>query len=268
MKSVLDVGFAQAPTAEFAIRSQFTSQQLIQMAKMQDEANTAMSSSAWLDSTDDDLWYYRAINGELSELSEHIGIKWWKNEHPTTAILQSALEQARMEAVDVLHFSLSYFIRAVHKSRQPLEAAINGMAISTYPNLLRIARFVNSEDSLDYSKITINDFVEQCQYMNMCEAGLPINYVLVLAEMLGMTAEDLYVAYVGKNVLNKFRTANGQRDGSYMKIWNGTEDNEYLTSFLQSHLETNDSPPEVSDLLDYLTKVYSEMLDNNLATRG
>lgn len=268
MKSVLDVGFAQAPTAEFAIRSQFTSQQLIQMAKMQDEANTAMSSSAWLDSTDDDLWYYRAINGELSELSEHIGIKWWKNEHPTAAILQSALEQARMEVVDVLHFSLSYFIRAAHKTNYPLEAIIRAMDVLHYPRLLRVGRFAESEESVDYSKITINDFVEQCQHMNMCQAGLPCSYVLVLAEMLGMTAEDLYVAYVGKNVLNKFRTANGQRDGSYMKIWNGTEDNEYLTSFLQSHLESNDSPPEVSDLLDYLTKVYSEMLDNNLATRG
>ena len=43
-----------------------------------------------------------------------------------------------------------------------------------------------------------------------------------------MTLDDLYVAYVGKNVLNFFRQDFGYKDGTYKKNWAGREDNEHL----------------------------------------
>ena len=40
-----------------------------------------------------------------------------------------------------------------------------------------------------------------------------------------MSNEDVYIAYIVKNCLNKFRQNNGYKDGTYIKYWNGKEDN-------------------------------------------
>ena len=44
--------------------------------------------------------------------------------------------------------------------------------------------------------------------------------------------EQLYRMYVGKNVLNFFRQDHGYKEGSYIKIWDGREDNEHLSDLL------------------------------------
>ena len=46
-----------------------------------------------------------------------------------------------------------------------------------------------------------------------------------LVSMSGLNLETLYRLYVGKNILNQFRQDNGYKDGSYIKVWNGEEDN-------------------------------------------
>jgi hypothetical protein len=51
-----------------------------------------------------------------------------------------------------------------------------------------------------------------------------------------MTMDDLYIAYVGKNVLNFFRQDNGYQEGTYIKNWAGREDNEHLVE-LAAELE-------------------------------
>lgn len=272
MNSVLDTGFNEVPAAPAPTKLQFDPAQLLHMCQLQDEANTAMSSEAWRDSTDDTLWYYRAINNELAELATHIGIKWWKNEHPTDEIRESAFAQARMEVVDILHFTLSYMIRDIHlKMNKPLDEVVNALPALQYPVLVPLGRFAGNDAAMlntTYDTVTINDFVEQCQFVALVNAGLPLNYLTVLAEMLGFTSQELYVSYVAKNILNKFRTANGQREGMYFKIWDGVEDNEYLTLFLNNYLESNDQPPSVDAVIEYLTGVYANHLDQGTAERG
>ena len=46
-----------------------------------------------------------------------------------------------------------------------------------------------------------------------------------LVIMSGLNLETLYRLYVGKNILNQFRQDHGYKDGSYIKVWNGEEDN-------------------------------------------
>ena len=53
-----------------------------------------------------------------------------------------------------------------------------------------------------------------------------------LLDDLGRGFDDLYRTYVGKNVLNFFRQDHGYRDGSYVKTWDGREDNEHLVEIL------------------------------------
>ncbi len=50
--------------------------------------------------------------------------------------------------------------------------------------------------------------------------------------LIEMDFDRLYRTYVGKNVLNFFRQDHGYKDGSYIKIWDGREDNEHLSELL------------------------------------
>jgi hypothetical protein len=47
-----------------------------------------------------------------------------------------------------------------------------------------------------------------------------------------MDFDQLYRSYVGKNVLNFFRQDHGYQDGSYIKVWEGREDNEHLVEIV------------------------------------
>jgi hypothetical protein len=47
-----------------------------------------------------------------------------------------------------------------------------------------------------------------------------------------LSFDQLYRMYVGKNVLNFFRQDHGYKDGSYIKVWDGREDNEHLSDIL------------------------------------
>jgi hypothetical protein len=69
--------------------------------------------------------------------------------------------------------------------------------------------------------------------------------------------DQLFVAYVGKNVLNFFRQDNGYKDGSYIKLWDGKEDNLHLVD-LTAELDTEaDSFRE--DLYNALSDRYQQL---------
>ena len=50
-----------------------------------------------------------------------------------------------------------------------------------------------------------------------------------------MSWNDAYTQYVSKNVLNIFRQQHGYKEGTYIKIWNGEEDNVVLARLLSQH---------------------------------
>jgi hypothetical protein len=49
-----------------------------------------------------------------------------------------------------------------------------------------------------------------------------------------MAFDELYEIYVGKNVLNMFRQDHGYKEGTYLKIWQGREDNEHLADIMRT----------------------------------
>jgi hypothetical protein len=53
-----------------------------------------------------------------------------------------------------------------------------------------------------------------------------------LLQAAQMSFDDLYRAYVGKNVLNFFRQDHGYQQGSYLKMWGDREDNEHLVELV------------------------------------
>ncbi|MNY53282.1 hypothetical protein D3C86_1890240 [compost metagenome] len=89
----------------------------------------------------------------------------------------------------------------------------------------------------------------------------------ILLKELGMTIDDFYKLYVGKVCLNELRWKNGYKKGiynvgaynqeHYVKIWNGQEDNEFLSAKIE---ELNiDSPTFKQDLSAALEAKYTEV---------
>ncbi len=52
--------------------------------------------------------------------------------------------------------------------------------------------------------------------------------------LMNMDLDELFRQYVGKNTLNFFRHDFGYKEGTYVKIWNGKEDNEVLADLVLS----------------------------------
>ncbi|HIP19716.1 MAG TPA: dUTPase, partial [Sulfurimonas sp.] len=75
-----------------------------------------------------------------------------------------------------------------------------------------------------------------------------------LVVMSGLNLESLYRLYVGKNILNQFRQDNGYKDGSYIKVWAGEEDNVVMKRIWE---ENADIKPD--SLYKELVKSYASL---------
>ncbi len=191
------------------------------MLDMQDGMNARVDGD-WLERGRE---WYRAIWIECAELMDHYGgWKWWKSS-------QRDVEQVMLEVVDIWHFGLS-------------------MRISPDRNHAPAAeRIVDEWLTPKASQGFLRD-VESLASAALREKTFLVAVVPTLLNDIGRGFDDLYRAYVGKNVLNFFRQDHGYRDGSYLKIWNGREDNEHLVDIL-SALDADDP--------DYRELVYAEL---------
>ncbi|MCK7596881.1 dUTP diphosphatase [Microbulbifer sp. CAU 1566] len=198
-------------------------QQLHTMLSLQDEINTLVNEN-W---RAQNFPWYRAIWVESAELLDHYGWKWWKKQQPE-------MEQVKLELVDIWHFGLSLELQqgspeAVAQKMQQQLSSERPVAGDFRENLESFTRNTLVEKQFD--------LVGFAQLMSDCE----------------MPFEDLYLRYVGKNVLNRFRQDHGYKDGSYQKLWSGREDNEHLA--------------ELAQILDSSAENFSVQLYEALKTR-
>jgi len=74
--------------------------------------------------------------------------------------------------------------------------------------------------------------------------------------VFGMTREVLIKIYLGKATLNKFRQNNGYKSGTYIKMWNGQEDNVIMMKLIES-LRVEDGFED--DLFELLEDEYANI---------
>lgn len=221
---------------------QFSEDQLNEIFKLQAEANDVMSD-AWRTSGNEEIPYYRASWVELSESVMHLGFKWWKKEHKDEAAFLVAKEQAIMEIVDVMHFAASDYVRAQ-------------VAIPT--NMVYLPNTFGAGN--EWINVPLLNVIEGAIAHIIKHRCTSWSWICMIAEALDVTSDKLYGMYVGKNVLNKFRTSHGQREGTYAKIWNGREDNEFLTEFL-GQMERSLIAFTADDLEIHLANLYAYYSD-------
>jgi hypothetical protein len=179
------------------------------MLELQDGINSKIRPD-WRDANN--AWF-RAIWTECAELVEHIGWKWWKHQAPDKL-------QVRLELVDIFHFGLSELLQQ------------NGAADTAATKLLG--------DYVVYGKRSGCGVEDSAACVALVEAfatsvlttrSFDLAEFCALASAVGLEEQTLYEMYVGKNVLNGFRQDHGYKAGTYIKTWNGREDNVWLVEF-------------------------------------
>lgn len=173
------------------------------MLLLQDSMNTKVNDN-W---REQGFEWYRAIWVECAEMLDHYGWKWWKKQEPDT-------EQVILELVDIWHFGLSQLL---------IDSKDSEVAAQIAADLSKAEQGVDFKLALEaFAADTLNTKAFNVQKFATLMASIDLDF------------DGLYKRYIGKNVLNFFRQDNGYKDGSYIKVWNGQEDNEHLVEVVNS----------------------------------
>lgn len=202
-------------------------QQIATMLELQD----SMNSKVHQDWRAQNFEWYRAIWIECAELLDHHGWKWWKKQQPD-------VNQIALELVDIWHFGLSLLLL----KDQSLDN-IAETVITAFQSVEPEADFPTDLEAFTANTLVTKDF--------------DIAGFVGLVKGINMTFDQLYIGYVGKNVLNFFRQDNGYQDGSYHKQWGGREDNEHLVEIV-AQLDTS-SATFKDDLYNNMQTVYRKL---------
>ena len=174
---------------------------------------------------------------EVAEAIDSFNWKHWKNIND-----EPDWDNIRVELVDIWHFVMSESIRINDQSyaNKHLDMKAKGdfdsdVLISLLEKMLKLS-VVSSIDK------EINNIRE-----------ITDTFFIIISQ-LGIDVENLYKRYIVKNQLNTFRQQNGYKDGSYMKIWGGVEDN--VVAFDIMNMNPKITPTELYDKLD---SVYSKL---------
>ena len=188
------------------------------MAELQDAYNRQVHP----DWRDQGYPYYRAIWVECAELLDHFGWKWWKHQRPD-------LDQVKLEIVDIWHFGLSELLRAGRVASGRVD-----------PTVVRAIE-AGGREGVDFKAA-----VEALAASTLAERDFPVDAFMTVMRTLPMSFDELFLQYVGKNVLNQFRLDHGYRSGEYRKLWGGVEDNVHL---IELATELDDGAPGYADAL-------------------
>ncbi len=221
---------------------------ILLMLQLQAQLNDATNGNDWTKGITKNgkvINWRRCIYMECAEMVDSFPWKHWKS------INQEAdWDNLQIEVVDVWHFIISL---AIENYSQELKGGIEDLAI----NISQLSSFSNIE-------ISNNEFatqdeviakVENIILLSLTKDKLELENLISeffdLVVMSGLDLQTLYKLYVGKNILNQFRQDNGYKDGSYIKVWNGEEDNVVMKRILE---QNGDIEPDV--LYKELIKFY------------
>jgi dimeric dUTPase (all-alpha-NTP-PPase superfamily) len=183
---------------------------IVTMLNLQDSMNRKVHAD-WIAQH---FAWYRAAWIECGELIDHYGYKWWKKQTPD-------MEQVRLEIVDIWHFGMSMLLdgRDVELIASDIE-----QTLATWQP--RSSDVLVTTEAMALSLLQTRSF--------------DVALFWDLAVAAGLDFDALFRAYVGKNVLNFFRQDHGYKDGTYVKLWQGREDNEHLSELL-TEVDAGDS---------------------------
>jgi len=176
--------------------------QITQMLTMQDAMNSRVSET-W---RNNNYEWYRAIWVECAEMLDHHGWKWWKHQ-------EIDVPQVQLELVDIFHFGLS-------------------LRLMTGATVADITAELTQELTEKTAETDFKIALENLAAAAVTNKSFDAVALADCMRLMNMDLDELFRQYVGKNTLNFFRQDHGYKEGTYIKIWNGEEDNEVLAALV------------------------------------
>ena len=204
---------------------------ILQMLELQQQLNDATNGLGWEDGLTKNgkpIDWKRCTYLECAELIESYPWKHWKNINA-----RPDYANIKIEAVDIWHFIMS----------QGLEDYKRGDLGSIETLAKNINDLANYSDFSGELKEHFKDYYEQIAVVEVlmktlfCEGTTEklMAAFIDVAMQSGLNLDTLYTLYVGKNILNQFRQDHGYKEGTYIKIWNGEEDNVTMQKVLEEN---------------------------------
>jgi len=202
-----------------------------EMLAMQDALNVMTNGEDWRSGKTilgKEIDWRRCIYMETAELIDSYPWKHWKSIDAKTDI-----ENVRVELVDIWHFLLSLALEKfeLEKVVGLLSDALNESNTSQDMHAsLSVIEQVNVHEkmmatALDKCDVTVGYLSRlSLAFFNAC----------LVAEL---DFNQLHQIYMAKNILNKFRQDHGYKEGTYIKEWNGKEDNVVMFEVIETMSE-------------------------------
>lgn len=179
--------------------------------------------------------FLRAAFVEAAEAMDHHGWKWWKNQAPD-------MYQLQIELIDILHFYLSDVLVC---SGGKIEESLQVIILE-----LKEESVLFDGKLYCFDEMEILELIELTGAMAACRRR-SFAMLVKLMEKSSLAWVSAYSQYIFKNVLNLFRQDNGYRTGSYIKIWDGEEDNVWLEKIANKiDIESNSFPDQLRTMLE------------------
>jgi len=185
---------------------------------LQDDLNKVINPN-WESELTPDHFATQVVD-ELAELlGSGVEYKWWKHIDPD----KFDEHNFKIEIIDVLFFTLSKMMVESPLFRSEL-----------YPD--ETNRLIHSDNKINYV-----NFIELLQIILNSDAYCTEDLVDYIINAADMNLEEASAYYVTKFVLNNFRQHSGYKDGTYVKVDDGVEDNERLRGLIQDFLNDSDA---------------------------
>jgi len=198
-------------------------EKVLEMLLLQQELNDATNGEGWEAGKTKNgkiINWKRCIYMECAEMVDSFAWKHWKaiDADPDWANLQ-------IEVVDVWHFIMSL---GLEDYSQNFRGTIDDLAMS----ISQEAGYLKLQDNGDLEYATPTQIMEKVEDLilntvnrDTLDSPKLFEDFFELAYMSKLNLTDLYRLYVGKNILNQFRQDHGYKEGTYIKVWDGKEDN-------------------------------------------
>jgi len=201
---------------------------IVSMLELQQELNDTTNGLNWEEGLSKEgklIDWKRCIFLESAELIESYPWKHWKSIHA-----EPDLENIKIEVVDIWHFVMSQALKEYKLFDLGNSEKLAFEIISMVEYKMFLEELSIKKDIYEEIK-SVENMVGTLFSSNNVHALIGAFFEMALS--VGVTIETLYALYIGKNILNIFRQKHGYKDGSYLKIWNGVEDNVVMQSILE-----------------------------------
>ena len=206
---------------------------LIEMLNLQQKLNDETNGEGWENGYTKQnrlINWRRCIYMELAELIDSFNWKHWKDIN-----IEPDWENVKIEVVDIWHFVLSLALEEYKLAKKGNIEDIANYILETqhFPDFENEPRKTHNEDIfmiINTIEHFIKDTIDGEKFSKL------IDDFLEVALQCGLNIDILYKFYIAKNILNQFRQNHGYKDGTYIKEWDGKEDNVVMLEILEDRL--------------------------------